>query len=267
MLFSVIIPTYNRNDLVCRCIDRLLPGVQQFDVNDYEIIVADDNVSEELQGILSSQYPFVRTIKGPHRGPAANRNAGARAAGGRWLIFIDDDCIPSNFLLSAYEREINNGSAKVLEGCTVVDRKKQRFDEEAPYNWSGGNLWSCNFAIEKQFFFELEGFDENFLQPCLEDVDLRFRIEKLARIVFVPMAVVVHEWRLRPAFRNLVPQIKAHHYFYKKHELHHITDIGWRIITFFRETVMLTGELVKYSFRGFRVYIEKIILYLTLIFC
>ncbi len=266
MLFSVIIPTCNRDKLLCRCLDRILPPYQQLSSELYEVIVADDNADDHLVDELKGYYPTVKVVKGPRRGPAANRNAGARMAKGRWLVFIDDDCLPGDYLLSTYKKEVEKNHVKVLEGCTIVDRQRMRFDEEAPYNWFGGNMWSCNFAIEKDFFFGLGGFDEKFIYPCLEDVDLRVRIERSETIAFVPLAVVVHEWRRKTAFRDLRKQLHAHKYFYKKHSQYSVRHIFSRISRFFKESVKLTAELLKYSFKGFWAYIEKMILYFLLIF-
>lgn len=42
MLFSVVIPTCRRNDLLAKCLDRLAPGQQTLSPDQYEVIVTDD---------------------------------------------------------------------------------------------------------------------------------------------------------------------------------------------------------------------------------
>jgi GT2 family glycosyltransferase len=71
-------------------------------------------------------------------------------------------------------------------------------DEECPINETGGLLWSCNFAIRRETFLALGGFNEDFPAAAMEDVELNLRANKagLARL-FVPDAVVLHPWRLR----------------------------------------------------------------------
>jgi GT2 family glycosyltransferase len=62
---------------------------------------------------------------------------------------------------------------------------------------NGGFLLSCNFAIERALFDELNGFDENFKYPHLEDYDLRDRILAINEpILFTLEAKVVHPWRI-----------------------------------------------------------------------
>ena len=52
--------------------------------------------------MVNEEFPMVRWNEGPRRGPAANRNFGARVADGEWLIFLDDDCNPRPGFLAAY---------------------------------------------------------------------------------------------------------------------------------------------------------------------
>jgi glycosyltransferase involved in cell wall biosynthesis len=267
MLLSIIIPTFNRNNLLCNCIDRLQPACQRVDNSLYEIIVGDDNPNDTLRGIIAEHYPTVIYNAGPRRGPAANRNAAARQAKGQWLLFIDDDCIPDENLLSSYLKVIKNNNGKILEGCTITDRARKRVDEEAPANSSGGNLWSCNFVIDRNLFLDLGGFDENFRFPYLEDVDFRYRATKKEQITFVQQAVVIHPWRRRPAFEHMGKQVNAHRYFYKKHRERSLKHKFLRFLVFWRESIRLSAQLVRCSFRGFIVYLEKLILYFLLIFC
>jgi GT2 family glycosyltransferase len=267
MLLSIIIPTYNRNHLVCKCIERLLPNCQQVDGSLYEIIVGDDNPNDKLRSILTEQHPQVIYNEGPRKGPAANRNAAAKKATGDWILFVDDDCIPDENLLASYLKAIDGKKGKVLEGCTITDRVKKRVDEEAPANAVGGNLWSCNFVIDRALFKEIGGFDENFKFPYLEDVDFRYRVTQKEPITFVREAIVIHPWRRRPPFEHMGKQVSAHRYFYKKHQQRSLKHKFMRFLAFWRESARLSAELVRCSFRGFIVYLEKVILYFLLIFC
>src|SRR5438132_703059 len=92
--FSIIIPTYNRNELLVKCLDALYHIKQKANIN-YEVIVTDDSIEGLAEEVTKEYNGFVKWCEGPHRGPAANRNNGARYANGEWLIFLDDDCIPS----------------------------------------------------------------------------------------------------------------------------------------------------------------------------
>ena len=205
-IVSIVIPTCHRSSLLGSCLDCLTPERQGWrlwsdtlDSNEsnYEVIVTDDGNDEPTRNLLASNYPWVRYVKGPSRGPAANRNSGARFASGDWLLFCDDDCLPASDLLKAYARaQRAHPGCEVFEGRTKADREKRHPLEESPINSKGGNLWSCNFAIRRERFEEAGGFDETFPFAAVEDMEFRVRLEKAGvPMVFVEDAVVVHPWR------------------------------------------------------------------------
>ncbi|MFM6224388.1 MAG: glycosyltransferase family 2 protein, partial [Dolichospermum sp.] len=74
--FSVIIPTYHRNDLLAKCLDCLAPGMQTLPADQYEVIVSDDGYQSTAQEMIEQNYPWVKWVAGPGKGPAANRNNG-----------------------------------------------------------------------------------------------------------------------------------------------------------------------------------------------
>lgn len=85
---SVIIPTYNRADLIAQAIDSVL--AQSYP--DVEIIVADDGSTDDTAAVVGAYGACVRYLALPHRGqPAATRNAGIRAASGELIAFLDSD--------------------------------------------------------------------------------------------------------------------------------------------------------------------------------
>lgn len=220
MLFSVVIPTCNRNDMLALCLDRLTPGVQTMDVSAYEVIVSDDGRNNEAKTLIESRYPWARWTEGPKRGPAANRNNGTLLAAGDWLVFIDDDCIPHLNLIEAYQKEIiADKSCMAFEGRIYVDRPQSSFLEESPINEAGGLFWSCNICINKNSFKALNGFDEHFLYASMEDVDLFLRIRKSGIThKFVYNAAVLHPWRINnQLFWSIINRDRSQQYFLSKH--------------------------------------------------
>lgn len=97
MLFSVIIPVYNRPEEV----RELLESFVRQSFHEYEIILVEDgstissrNVFNAFESILPIKY-----FEKPNSGPGQSRNYGADRASGDWLIFLDSDCIlPENYL-------------------------------------------------------------------------------------------------------------------------------------------------------------------------
>lgn len=208
-LFSVIVPTYQRNDLLAKCLECLAPGIQTLPAEQYEVIVTDDGSKTTAQKMISEDYPWVKWVAGPRKGPAANRNNGAKYAQGEWLAFTDDDCLPDPQWIEAYVKAIvAEPFCSIFEGRTYAPRPKQTFAETSPVNELGGCLWSCNIAIQKQLFESLTGFDERFPYAAMEDVDLKLRLGKIGhKFSFVKAASVCHPWRPKGGWK----QLKQHH--------------------------------------------------------
>ncbi len=192
-LISVVIPTRERNATLALCLDRLAPGAQTLPHDQYEVIVSDDSDGHLAFELVRDRYPWARWQEGPRRGPAANRNAGARAARGTWLVFTDDDCLPDPIWLEAYVAAMNPNEAAldVLEGRTTCRAGLLSPRQAAPLNLEGGRLWSCNFAIRRAGFEKVGGFDERYPFAHMEDADLQARLRKSGYMIHV-LHMVLH---------------------------------------------------------------------------
>ncbi len=199
MKLSVIIPTCDRPEALRDCLRRVMKQA-----GSYEVIVSDDGrsgVKPEMEGVI--------WVEGPRRGPAANRNCGARRATGDWLIFLDDDCLPDDEWLAAYEAGMS-GDVEILEGRTICPTEDRFGFYEIVENIEGGALWSCNFAVRRDKFAELGGFDEDFLEACMEDMEFAWRARKRGlRSRFVAAALVTHAAR-KMGFADLLKRAARH---------------------------------------------------------
>ena len=217
MLFSVIIPTCNRNDLLALCLDKLAPEKQSLQSVLYEVIVTDDSKAYAAENFTSENYIWVKYIRGPQKGPASNRNNGALAAKGKWLIFLDDDCIPDTGLLINYQNLIqDNPMSRAFEGAIRPERNKQSALEHAPINLNGSLFWSCNCCVKKNLFDGIGGFDANFKFPHMEDIDLKERLLKNTVIIFGPLAFVTHPWRKIVSGKKLGLYHEADFYYFQQ---------------------------------------------------
>ncbi|MBN1492650.1 MAG: glycosyltransferase family 2 protein, partial [Candidatus Omnitrophica bacterium] len=86
MDISVIIPTFNRKDLLKRALDSVCG--QTF--TPYEVIVVDDGSSDGTLA-LQADYPDVVFVSQENRGVSAARNNGVAKAHGEWICFLDSD--------------------------------------------------------------------------------------------------------------------------------------------------------------------------------
>lgn len=191
---SVVIPTCRRPDLVVQCLDRLAPGKQTVPADAYHVVVTDDGKDSPTAAIMAEKYPWAKWVQGPSRGPAANRNNGARHARAAWIAFTDDDCLPDPNWLETILQAFEQG-ARAVEGAVHPLGDLSPDGMECPANLDGDRFWSANIAVERALFEQLGGFDERFLTAAYEDQDLHVRLKQLVPVVWVPGCIVRHPVR------------------------------------------------------------------------
>ncbi len=190
---SIIIPTCHRPAQLARCLAGVFAAAQRWTACSCEVIVTDDSRDERTRQVVESRFPCATWTRGPQRGPAANRNHGAREARGEWLVFVDDDCEPTPEWLGAFGTALTRQDVEVLEGRTLCPNAPDSPSVERVENLPGGVFWSCNLAICRTTFDWLGGFDEDFAEAGGEDMEFAWRLRRHGcRTAFVPDALVVH---------------------------------------------------------------------------
>ena len=127
MKVSVILPTYQRENLLCQTIKDLL----RQDYTDFELLVLDQSPTHEVETkrFLDSVASHIRYIHFEKPGVVAACNEGVRNASGEILLFIDDDIsIPDNKLLERHVRNyedplIGGVAGKILDAANPVERE------------------------------------------------------------------------------------------------------------------------------------------------
>lgn len=98
MLFSIIIPAYNAEAYLQRCLDSIFS--QEF--ADYEVIVINDGSNDGTAVLLeeyASKHPNLQVLTQSNQGMATARNRGLEVAQGDYVMFVDsDDRLCSNVL-------------------------------------------------------------------------------------------------------------------------------------------------------------------------
>lgn len=117
---SVIIPTYNRSEMLFRCLDAL--EKQTIARERYEILVIDDHSPDDTPQRMAGRRSvrFFRQAK--NGGPSAARNVGILQAQGDWLLFLDDDILvaPDTLELHLNAHREQPGETVAVLGITRV---------------------------------------------------------------------------------------------------------------------------------------------------
>ena len=176
---------------------------------DCEIIVVDDCSRDGTAAIAErSEVKLIRLRE--HRGVAAARNAGARAARAPVLLFLDADVVPARDLFKAGLATMAERDADAVIGSyddePAVDSVVSRFKNLAHHYFHQNSdgitttFWGACGFIRRDVFLDAGGFDETrFVLPSIEDVELGARVaERGAKIFIHPALHVTHlkRWTL-----------------------------------------------------------------------
>lgn len=174
---------------------------QHIEIETFEVIISDDGENAKK---LQTQFPNFVFVKGPQKGPAANRNNGVKFAKGEWLVFIDDDVIADPHLLQNFYHSVKNSEdSSAFEGAILPERPYNPATEDCPVNEAGGRFWSANIVIQRKLFTRIDGFDERYPFAALEDQDIYFRLLQETKIPFIKSAFVTHPIREKYFLRQI----------------------------------------------------------------
>lgn len=184
---SVIVPTYNRADLISETIESILNQTYK----NFELIIVDDgstdNTEEVIRKFKDSRIKYIKTDN--WGGPARPRNIGIKKAKGEYIAFCDDDDIwlPEKLEKQIRVFQISNETAmlytrfKTIEGDVISNRI---FPENGKYK--SGNIFkslylrsfiACSSVVVKRSVLDQVGlFDTDPNLIAIEDTDLWLRI-------------------------------------------------------------------------------------------
>lgn len=210
---SIIMPVCNNVESAKQCLTALSTVTQDIE---YEVIVVADVTSNGAQEFLGSLGGDVQIIRNQEDiGFAKACNQGARAARGRFLVFLNHDTIPLNNWLTALVAEVTShsevgivGSKLLYEDDTIqhagvvfareglmpyhLYRRFQRDHPAVNQRRTFQSVTAACMLIRREIFEETGGFDEGF-QNGFEDVDLCLKVrDKGWQIVYQPLSVLYH---------------------------------------------------------------------------
>lgn len=206
---SVVIPTYNRRDLLARTLASV--ACQDFPSEHFEIVVVVDGSTDGSADLVRSQMTTcpLTLIEQKNRGRAAARNVGMHAGRGDLILFLDDDvrCTPTllrrhwNAQLEARgcvnigavrpDPLLNCTFAGILEARREIAFLEERKSRRTVLKWPDDTFVGLNCSVPRELLAKSGGFDEEL--SCREDSELGFRIWKEGvAFRFDPGAIVYH---------------------------------------------------------------------------
>jgi glycosyltransferase involved in cell wall biosynthesis len=205
VFFSVVIPTYNRQPILEKCLKALeVQKLSDASVIDYEVVLVDDGSTDgtlEWLEALQSEFPHVQTFQQDHQGPAAARNLGVEKAKGDIIIFIDSDLVVLDNFLQAHKTALVEGREKlgsdrfftygaVINTCNFDNPTAESYKIT---DFSAAFFATGNVAIPKHWLEKSGLFDTRFQLYGWEDLELGVRLKELGlKLIKCPEAVGYH---------------------------------------------------------------------------
>lgn len=210
MFFSVVIPTYNRQPILEKCLRAMEHQVLRADglVTGYEIVLVDDGSTDgTVEWIQASagEFAHVKLYEQNHEGAAIARNFGVQKAEGDTIIFIDSDLVVLDGFLQHHADALTSAYKQGNERVFTYGRVVNTCNFEAPTtesfkvtDYSRAFFATGNVAIAKRWLLEAGLFDAQFTQYGWEDLELGVRLKNNGlSLIKCPEAVGYH-WH--PAF-------------------------------------------------------------------
>lgn len=220
MFFSVVIPTYNRGDLLKKVLEAFYN--QSMDERDYEIIVVNDGGTDNTAQVVNSfkkKHQNLSYVRQKNAGQGVARNNGIKRAKGEIIVLGQDDIFPTYDFLYEHQKyhylfpnendavlgftawhpelKINQYMKWVVNGSSILGKfGGQQFAYEklhgktvADYNF----FYTSNVSVKTSLFKKFP-FDPDFGGYGWEDIELGYRLQKNAglKLHYNSWAVAYH---------------------------------------------------------------------------
>ena len=193
---SVIIPTYNRADFLKEAIESVL--AQTF--RDVELLVIDDGSTDRTRDVLDGYGACLRPIFQANCGVSSARNAGIRAAQGRYIALLDSDdlWLPKKLAAQIAVMEAQP-HIPLCHTEEIWIRRGVRVNQMKKHQKHGGYIFphclpfcviSPSSALIRRAIFDEVGYFDEALPAC-EDYDLWLRITKIHPVHFIETPLII----------------------------------------------------------------------------
>ena len=183
MLISIIVPAFNEAAILGETLGGIRLAAAAFEAagHEWELIVCDNNSTDATAAI--AREAGARVVFEPINQIGRARNAGAAAAAGQWLVFVDADSHPSRGLLADVARTIASGRCLAGGSTVTVDHQAVAVRLAIGFwnltsrvlRWGAGSFIFCESAA----FRAVGGFSLRWYAG--EEIDLFRRLKRVAR--------------------------------------------------------------------------------------
>lgn len=221
MKISVIIPTYNRAEVLKKCLERL--AEQTLEKEKFEVIVVDDGSSDGTKKVVEDAIGDVgfelSYLRQENQGQGVARNKGIGVAKGDVVLFIGDDIlVDKHFLEMHLDQHKKNPEANIgvlgfidwdpsikitpfmewlTNGSSILGKfggHQFAFEKLKDKKWADYNFFYTSNISLKKSLLEEEKFDEDFHGYGWEDIELGYRLAKKKdfKLSYEPRAIGYH---------------------------------------------------------------------------
>ena len=198
MTFSVIIPAYNREKELPRCIESVLKQTYR----DFEIIIVDNGSTDNTKKVAQAymvKSDMVRYFWQENTGsPAGSRNTGIKYAVGKWIAFLDSDDYWYNTKLEEVRQKIDilpdeyiaisHYEDKEVDGKNIVTLEHGKNLSNLPYKellLGGNSLSTSAMVVRRDKLLEVGLFDTRRDYFAVEDYDMWMKLSKIGKFAYI----------------------------------------------------------------------------------
>jgi GT2 family glycosyltransferase len=195
---SFIVPALNEERHIGKCLQSIKRLELPADVVSIETIVVDNQSVDRTAEISRKEGAVVERVS--PGSPARARNAGANAARGDWLAFLDADCELSENWLTMCATHLRESQVVGVAGVMGQPLADATWVELAWFDLAHSKrqlgptrarwLPTFNLLVRREAFQRVGAFDEK-LTTC-EDSDLGYRLSEIGTLIADPLARVIH---------------------------------------------------------------------------